>query len=232
MLYIVGTPIGNLNDISKRAVESIFSSDILLVEDTRSFGIFYQLLKKKFPSITPQLNQRMISFHKQNEFQRLGEIIDCLNTNKNVSLISESGMPGIADPGNLLINQCVTLKIPFSVIPGPSAFTTALIYSGFNYNNALFIGFFPKQKSLQLQYIKTWKRFSVILNKNSFVIVFYESPHRLNETLQLLANEFANAHFCVCREMSKKFEEIVRFDSQHIPKREWKGEITIVIKVT
>lgn len=227
MLYIVGTPIGNLDDISLRQARTIGVSDIVLAEDTRSAQTLIQGIKNRF-SIQFKSNQKLISYYKEKEFEKLPEIIPVLKAEKIVSLISESGMPLISDPGYLLVKTCIKEKIAFTVIPGPSAVTAGLLYSGFNPKEFMFLGYFPRKYSdfnkltINLQSVK--KSFKGIL------FVFYESPQRITETLRILSEWTWLNEVVICREMTKKFEEVLRGKSEDLIKKNYKGELTVLIR--
>ncbi len=230
MLYIVGTPIGNLDDLSLRQAKTLASSDIILAEDTRSARILLDAIKKRFPQLLPNI-PNIISYYKEKEFEKLPEVIDLLKEGKTISLISESGMPLISDPGFLLVKTIIKEKIPFTVIPGPSALTTALIYSGFNPSNKdggfMFLGYFPKQPSAALHYINIMKSIKKMLSE--VIFVFYESPNRINQTLQFIKVSGWNPDIVICRELTKKFEEVVRGKADELLSRDYKGEITVLI---
>ncbi|KKP60906.1 MAG: Ribosomal RNA small subunit methyltransferase I [Candidatus Roizmanbacteria bacterium GW2011_GWC2_34_23] len=224
MLNIVSTPIGNLDDLSIRQAKTLAASDIILAEDTRSAQTLLNGIKERFPDlqITDNRLPPVWSYYKEKEFQKLPEIIKLLKEEKNISLISEAGTPLVSDPGYLLVKSCIQRNLPITVIPGPSAITTALIYSGFNPQEHMFLGFFPKKESQILP---------------DMVFVFYESPLRIKETLRCIdlacrqagTSKF-NVEIVICREMTKKFEEIIRGPIDELIKRNYKGEITVVIK--
>lgn len=230
MLFIVSTPIGNLDDLSIRQAKTLASSDIILAEDTRSAQTLLDAIKNHFRL---QVSCSIIkSYYKEKEFEKLPEIIDFLKQEKNISLISEAGTPLISDPGYLLVKTCIQKNIPITVIPGPSAITTALIYSGFNPNppagGYMFLGFFPKKQSQILQLIKRLKDIKTIFPE--MVFVFYESPMRINKTLRCIDISKWDIEIVICREMTKKFEEIIRGPIYKLIDRTYKGEITVVIK--
>lgn len=231
MLYIVSTPFGNLDDLSIRQAKTLATSDIILAEDTRSAKILLDFIAKKLSSQLAISNQQLpivISYYKEKEFQKLSEIIDLLKQEKNISLISKAGTPLISDPGYLLVKTCIQKNIPITVIPGPSAITTALIYSGFNPQQYMFLGFFPKKQSQLFQLINRLKQIKIIFP--DMVFVFYESPLRVNETLKCFITSKWKPEVVICREMTKKFEEIIRGPIDELIKRNYKGEITVVIK--
>ncbi|MBI5123024.1 16S rRNA (cytidine(1402)-2'-O)-methyltransferase [Candidatus Roizmanbacteria bacterium] len=233
MLNIVSTPIGNLDDLSIRQAKILATSDIILSEDTRSAQTLLDTIKKRFMF---HVSCSMVwSYYKEKEFEKLPEIIDLLKQEKNISLISEAGTPLVSDPGYLLVKTCIQKNIPLTVIPGPSAVTTALIYSGFNPQQHMFLGFFPKKESQIFQLINRLKQIKTIFP--DMIFVFYESPLRINETLRcidLACRQAGTSKFdvevVICREMTKKFEEIIRGPINELIKRDYKGEITVVMK--
>ena len=147
---------------------------------------------------------------------------------KNISLISEAGTPLVSDPGYLLVKSCIQRNLPVTVIPGPSAITTALVYSGFNPQQCMFFGFFPKKESQLLQLINKLKQIKTIFP--DMVFIFYESPLRINETLKCFVTAKWEPEIVICREMTKKFEEIIRGPISELINRSYKGEITIIVK--
>jgi len=226
MLYIVSTPIGNLDDLSLRQAKTLATSDIVLAEDTRSTQTLLNAIKKRF-DLTVTCSA-VWSYYKEKEFQKLPKIIELLKQEKNISLISEAGTPLISDPGYLLVKSCIQRSLPVTVVPGPSAITTALIYSGFNPREHMFFGFFPKKESQILQLINRLKQIKIIFP--DMVFVFYESPLRIKETLRCIGISKFNVEVVICREMTKKFEEIIRGPINELIKRDYKGEVTVVIK--
>ncbi len=226
MLYVVSTPIGNLDDLSIRQAKTLAASDIILAEDTRSAQILLDAVKKRFN--IPVVCSTVWSYYKEKEFQKLPEIIDLLKEGKNISLVSEAGTPLVSDPGYLLVKSCIQRNLPITVIPGPSAATTALVYSGFNPQEHMFLGFFPKKESQLLQLINRLKQIKTIFPDTVFV--FYESPLRIKETLRCIDTSKFDVEVVICREMTKKFEEIIRGPISELIKRDYKGEITVVMK--
>ena len=213
-LYLVPTPIGNLGDITLRAVELLEKSDFILCEDTR---VSRKLLDKL------NIRASLISNHKFNETKNLSKIIDILKDGKIVSLISDAGTPGISDPGAVLINECVKKNILVIPLPGPSAVTTAVSISGFS-DKYLFYGFFPeKEKAI----IETLEKLSNI----NFSLVFFVSPKKINKIVPYLNTYFNERKILICREISKFYEEYLRFNLGNLKpfKIEPKGELTIVI---
>ncbi|MEK6951679.1 MAG: 16S rRNA (cytidine(1402)-2'-O)-methyltransferase [Nanoarchaeota archaeon] len=229
MLYIVATPIGNLDDLSLRQAKTITYCEILLAEDTRSAKKIIDAIKEKFGLSTTN-SQLIQSFYKENEFELTYKIIKELEQNKNIAIISESGLPLISDPGGFLVNELIKRNLKFTVIPGPTALTTALVHSGFNSKNLMFIGFMPKKDSEVKKITNNLLEINKI--RKDLTIVFYESIHRINNTLKILDELIPNANVCICREMTKKFEEILRGKSRDLMNKKFKGEITVAINLT
>ena len=227
MLYIVATPIGNLDDLSIRQAKTIINCEILLAEDTRSAHKIISAIKEKF-GLTSKNNQQIQSFYKENEFDLTYKALKDLEQNKDISLISESGLPLISDPGGFLVNELIKRNIKFTVIPGLTALATALVYSGFNSKNVMFIGFLPKKNTDIKKTIKNLIEINKI--RKDLTIVFYESIHRINNTLKIFDELIPEANVCICREMTKKFEEILRGKPKELMNKKYKGEITLVLK--
>ena len=226
MLYIIGTPIGNLEDLSYRQAKYLSLAEIILTEDTRSTGMLLQRSEQLF-SFKRVPDQRLFSYYKENEFEKLPQIIEWLQEEKELVLISQAGMPLISDPGYFLVKTIIKQSIPFIVIPGPTAATTALIYSGFNPQEHMFLGFLPKKHSDILKVFEKIKQIKMVFPDISFI--FYESPLRIKETLKLLDVSMPTSHICICRELTKKFEEILRGTPNQLIEKTYKGELTVVL---
>jgi len=213
-LYIVSTPIGNLKDITLRALEILKKSDIILCEDTR---VSKKLLDKY------EIKSKLISNHKFNEKKNISKIIEFLKAEKIVSLISDAGTPVISDPGSILVNQCVESNIRIYPIPGPSAVSAAVSISGFS-DQFYFYGFFPDKK---LQIDREFKK----LSKLNSTLVFFASTKKINKVIQQLKYHFAGRKIVFCREITKLYEEFLRedIDKLELFKNEPKGELTVVI---
>lgn len=218
ILYIVPTPIGNLDDMTFRSVEVLKNVDLILAEDTRTSGI----LLKHF-----DIHKPLQSHHKFNEHQTANLIRDRILAGENVALVSDAGTPGISDPGFLLVRTCVAEGITVQTLPGATALIPALVDSGFPCDKFCFEGFLPQKKGRQsmLQSLATEHR----------TMIFYESPYRLVKTLGQMAEAFGAERECaVAREISKKFEQVVRGSltevAQHFETNEPRGEIVIVVK--
>ena len=213
-LYIVSTPIGNLRDITLRAINILKNSEYILCEDTRTSR---KLLDKY------KIKSKLVSNHKFNETKNLNKIIEILKSEKIVSLISDAGTPTISDPGRIVINECVKNKINIYPIPGPSAVSTAVSVSGFS-EKYFFYGFFPQKKKDLLNDLKN-------LSNIDGSIIFFISPNKINDSIEHIKTFFSGRKILICREMTKFFEEYIRIDVddlkpfQKIPK----GELTLVI---
>lgn len=228
MLYIVATPIGNLRDLSIRQAETLANSEIILAEDTRSAKTLLRAIKRLFNlQINP--NQRLISYYKEKEFEKLPEVLKLLKENENVSLISESGMPLISDPGFLLVKTVIKESIPYIVIPGPTAVVTALVASGFNTQDFMFLGFLPKKEQEIMKTLKELRNLKRLFPE--VIAAFYESPKRVNITLELIQQVLPSSEVVIARELTKKFEEIIRGKPKDLMSRNYKGEITVILKL-
>ena len=213
-LYIVATPIGNLSDITLRALDVLKKSDYILCEDTRTSK---NLLDRY------EIKSKLISNHKFNEKKNLSRMITILKSECVVSLISDAGTPSISDPGAILINECILNSINIFPISGASAVSTAVSISGFN-EKYFFYGFFPEKKN------KLKEDFEKLSNLNS-CIVFFISPRKFNKSIKDIKNHFLGRKILVCREMTKFYEEYIRSDIEDLEpfKSDPKGELTIVI---
>ena len=213
-LYIVPTPIGNLKDITFRAIDVLKKSNYILCEDTR---ISKNLLQKY------NIKSTLVSNHKFNEKKNLAKIIRLLCGENVVSLISDAGMPSISDPGAILIQECLKNNIEVIPLPGPSAVSSAVSISGFS-DKFFFYGFFPEKK-------KTLNDDLAILSKLNSSIVFFISPKKINKIIPFIKKNFSGRRILICREMSKIYEEFIRSDVDRFQlfDKNLKGELTIVI---
>lgn len=194
MLYLIATPIGNLGDISQRALETLRAVDMVASEDTRHTG---QLLKR-FEIDKPQL-----SFHEHNERQAGNRVIDLLTQGKDVALVSDAGTPGISDPGFTLVRRCIDENLSFTLIPGPSAFVMALVLSGLPSHAFTFRGFPPRKPGQR-------KRFLEIDAASPHTLVFYESPHRIAALLEDAQAVYGNRRAALANDLTKMFERVDR----------------------
>lgn len=226
MLSFVATPIGNLEDISVRQARTITQADIILAEDTRSAQTLLHAIENLL-DLKPKDGQQIVSYYKDKEFEKLSYVIDQLEAGYSVVLITEAGMPVISDPGYLLMKTIIQRGIPYEVIPGSSAVTTALLHTGFKTDQFMFVGFFPKKygqlRALLQKFIETKGLFKDI------ALVAFESPHRIHDTLRIIDEEMPESDVVVARELTKKFEEIQRGKARELIDKDYKGEITIVI---
>ena len=213
-LYLVSTPIGNLKDITFRAIETLKKSDYILCEDTR---VSKNLLNKY------EVKSKLISNHKFNEKRNIIKIIDLLKLGKIISLISDAGTPSISDPGSVLINECIKENIKIFPIPGASAVTTAVSISGFS-EKFFFYGFFPEKKNFLINELKK-------LDKLNCTLVFFVSAKKVNKIIPELKKNFIDRKIVFCREISKIYEEFIRKNVKDLEPftEQLKGELTIVI---
>jgi 16S rRNA (cytidine1402-2'-O)-methyltransferase len=226
MLYIVGTPIGNLRDLSLRQAETIHNAKVVLCEDTRSTVFLIQKIRELF-GFTENKDHELISYYKDKEFEKLPRAIETLEEGRDIVLISQAGMPLISDPGSLLVREVIRRNIPYTVIPGPTAATTAVIHSGFPFRSFLFCGFLPKKESDVKRSLARSKRASDEADK--CLCVFYETANRIQSTLGIISEMFPTAQVCVCRELTKLHEESVRGTAGELKNREFRGEIVLVV---
>ena len=227
-LIFVGTPIGNLEDLSLRSLRTLLTNKVIVSEDTRNYLKLKSLILKRFSKIIEIENlnviktQTLISYREENHNICKNKIIDHLK-HTDVVFVSDAGMPLISDPGNKLTKDLNSLDIEIDVIPGPSAFLSGLILSGFQITEFKFIGFLPKTKSKIIEKI----------TNNPKIICFYESPHRIKKTLEVLATEFPYCTVAVIKEISKKFQNVTKGNIldviEKIKQSNLKGEFTVII---
>lgn len=216
-LYVVPTPVGNLEDITFRAIRMLKEVSLILAEDTRTTGI----LLKHF-----DIQNKMQSYHKFNEHKAVSHIVERLNAGEDIALVSDAGTPGISDPGFLVVRECVKAGIDVECLPGATAFVPALVASGIPNDKFCFEGFLPQKKG-RMTRLKT-------LTEETRTIVFYESPHRVLKTLVQLAEYMGEERYAAaCREISKVHEETVRGTLKelisHFSMNEPRGEFVIVL---
>jgi 16S rRNA (cytidine1402-2'-O)-methyltransferase len=213
-LYLVSTPIGNLKDITLRAIEILQQSEYILCEDTR-------ISKKLFDKY--KIKSKLISNHKFNEKKNLSKIIEILKSGSIISLVSDAGTPSISDPGKIITKECIKNNIEVIPLPGPSAVSSAVSISGFS-EKFFFYGFFPEKIKNLLEDLE-------ILSKLNSSIVFFISPKKINKIIPFIKKKFIGRQILICREMSKFYEEFIRYEINDLePFRDnLKGELTIVI---
>lgn len=216
MLYIVDTPIGNLEDITLRAIRTLREADFVVAEDTRHSGILLQRYEIK----TPQM-----SFHSHSPESQLQKLVALLKEGKNLALISDAGTPGISDPGYLLIKTAIENGVQVTSIPGASAVINALAMSGLPTHKFLYLGYLPLKKGR--------KRLIASLKDYPYTIVLYEAPHRILRTLQEILDGLGDRHVSVCREMTKIYEEVFRGNLSdaiaYFKSKSVRGEFTVVL---
>lgn len=216
MLYIIATPIGNLEDITLRALRTLKEVDVIAAEDTRHV----QILLNKY-----EIKKPTISFHAWSDQRKLTELLEILKSGKSIGLVSDAGTPGISDPGYVLIKAAIENGIQVVPIPGPSAFLTALSASGLSTHHFLYLGFLPLKKGRQTL-LETFK-------DEERTIVFYESPHRILKTLSELQQKIPDRQLVIARELTKIYEEFFRGTPAealaHFQQKNPKGEFVVMV---
>lgn len=217
MLFVVPTPIGNLEDITLRALRVLREASLIAAEDTRHSKILLQKYEIKTP---------LESFHGFSSEGKLRKLIMQLKEGKNIALVTDAGTPGISDPGFRLIRACIEEDIPFTVLPGPTALVTALVFSGFPAHEFLYLGFLPlkKHRKAIIESLKEEKR----------TVVIYEAPHRLSKTLHEFVSALGSERkIALCRELTKVFEEVFRGTLEeaisYVSRKPPKGEFTLIL---
>ena len=217
MLYVIATPIGNLGDITLRALEILKDVDLVAAEDTRHSGF---LLKHY------QIDKRLISYHEHNEAMRTAQLVERLAAGEKIALITDAGTPGLSDPGARLIRECIKRELDFTIIPGASSISTALVGSGFSAEKFFFGGFLPVKSGQRERELRA-------AAGREETSVYFESPYRLTKTLKALIDISPDRQLCVARELTKKFEEFRRGTAAellaHYEKHPPKGEIVLLI---
>jgi 16S rRNA (cytidine1402-2'-O)-methyltransferase len=220
MLYLVATPIGNREDITLRALKVLREADIILAEDTRKTGSLlkhYEIPKKRF-----------LSFHEHNEYEKLDTVIDLLNQDLKVVVVSNAGMPGISDPGYLLVQRCRRENIPWTVVSGASAVINSLLLSGLPVDKFSFLGFLPKKSNQRKKNLKPYSDLATTL-------VIYESPYRLVKLLNDLVDLWPDKECAVVREITKIYEEVKTGTPGEIlaevEKKPLKGEMVVLVNL-
>ena len=217
-LYVCPTPIGNIKDVSERVLETLRAADLVAAEDTRNTG---QLLSRY------QIKAELISYHQHNEKERTEQLVQKLKDGMQIALVTDAGMPAISDPGQILVRRCHEEGVTVTALPGPCAFVTALAMSGLDSRRFTFEGFLPvdkKERAAILEDLREGKR----------TMIFYEAPHRLRETLRLMADAAGARPAAAVREVSKKFEQVQYMTlaalAQYYEEQEPRGEYVIVIE--
>jgi len=229
-LYIVATPIGNLQDITVRAAKLLTDIEYIACEDTRHTGLLLEHLRNTYlqnPMVVKK--PKLISFYDDNEDKRIPEIITLLKNGNDVAIVSDAGTPGISDPGFTLVRECVKQGIKVSGLPGPSSVTLALVLSGLPTDKFLFLGYLPKKEGNAIRLLESLKE-----NQKNIkaTYIFFESPHRLIQSLKLLKTIFGDIEIVLCRELTKIHEEVIRGTINSVlvkyETKEPKGEFVIL----
>ncbi len=217
MLYIVATPIGNIKDITLRALEILKSVDLILCEDTRETLKILNYYGIKKP---------LLSYYREIEKKRVNKVIELLKEGKEIALVCDRGTPGISDPAYILVKEAYENNIKVIPIPGPSALTAALSICGFPLDKVYFYGFLPKKENEKRKIFEKWKEMEE-------VIIFFESVHRIERTINLLSEIIPDREICICRELTKLFEEVIRGKIKNIceifKREKKKGEFVLII---
>lgn len=217
MLYIVATPIGNLEDITIRASRILEEAELILAEDTRKTGLLLQRLNIK---------KKLVSFYEHNEIRKIPLIIEELKKGRNIALVSSAGTPTISDPGYKLIKACREEGVPVTSLPGPNSIINCLALSSIPHDKFAFLGYMPRKKSAQKKLLEKAGEWGLAL-------VFFESPYRVLKSLKLIKEVLGEVRIVIAREMTKKFEEVLEVGVDeaidHFSKKEPKGEFVIVI---
>jgi len=213
-LYLVSTPIGNLQDITLRALNTLRQSDYILCEDTR----VSKILLEKY-----EIKSKLIPNHKFNEKKNLSKVLDLLQKGSIISLISDAGTPSISDPGTILVQECIKNNLEIIPIPGPSSVSSAVSISGFS-EKFLFYGFFPEKNKILTEDLKN-------LSNLKCSIVFFVSPKKINRIIPILKKNFSGRKILICREMTKYYEEYIRTKVDTLDQYDFKikGELTLVV---
>lgn len=229
-LYIVATPIGNMGDLTIRAIDVLQTVDIIACEDTRRTGVLLKHIRDTYPK-EGTLKPQLISYYEQNEFRRIAEIVALLKNGQHVALVSDAGTPLVSDPGYRLVHACAKEGIPMISLPGASSVLTALTISGLPSDKFLFVGY-PPHKSGNRK-----KLFESVKNEPlSATIIFLEAPHKVLKTLTELQEVVGDVDIVICRELTKTYEEVRRekisASLTHFENTTPKGEFTILFHLS
>lgn len=230
-LFIVSTPIGNLQDITIRAIKTLFEVDFIACEDTRIAGKLLQSLKPVYERLfgVPPSSYKLISYYEQNEKQRIPQIINGLKNGLNFALISDAGTPCVSDPGFEIVRECVRENLKVISVPGPSASIAALTSSGLPTDKFIFVGYPPHKKGNRAKFFEKLK---FLRGNFKATIIMYEAPHRIMQILKEMEDILGDIEIVIEREMTKVFEESIRgkisYIQKHFEKKSPKGEFVIL----
>lgn len=232
-LYIVATPIGNLEDISLRAARTLLTVPVVACEDTRRAGILLSEIAKLFSGYQEVKKPKLISFYDEVEEKKVPEIVAILESGLDVALISDAGTPGISDPGYKLIRECIARNIALDALPGPSAVITSLVVSGLPTDKFLFLGYPPKKEGHRNEF---WEKIKESGKLFKTTVILYEAPHRIKGTIEEMIVHFGKDQKVVfARELTKTYEEVLRDSLEnlqtHFEKNEPRGEFVILLQV-
>ncbi len=237
ILYIVSTPIGNLQDITIRAIKALFEADVIACEDTRRAGILLEQISSLYNELVRDNNGKkhkptLLSYYDQVEFRRIPEIVSLLQSEQKVALISDAGTPAISDPGFKLIRECIKMGVKIEVVPGASSVTTALTASGLPTDKFIFLGYPPHKSGHRRTFFENTKKSQEFIKST---IIFFVAPHKLIRNLEEVKEIFGDIEIVLCRELTKIHEEIRREKiSQailHFQKTAPKGEFVLLFNL-
>lgn len=236
-LYVIATPIGNLQDISFRVLETLFNVDIIAAEDTRRTGLLLQKIKTMYhalmhDTVGKMVGMHFVSYYEQNEAQRIPEILSFLKIGKNVALVSDAGTPLISDPGFKLVREAIKEKVKVISIPGASSVMTALTSSGLPTDKFTFVGYPPRKPGHRKTFFENIKKSQEFLKTT---VIIFEAPHKLVKTLSEMQEIFGDIDIVIARELTKVHEEIrhgkISASLKHFQKKAPKGEIVLLLNV-
>lgn len=229
-LYIVATPIGNLQDISLRTIDTLEKVDIILCEDTRKTGNLIKFIHDKFPAT--KIKARLVSFYEENEMQRMPQVLEMLQKDVNFAIVSDAGTPTISDPGFKLVRDAKLLGIDVISIPGPSSVISALVSSGLPTDKFMFLGFLPKKPGHRKDLLIDVKNSLGMIKQT---VIFFESPFRLVNTLEELKEVFGDVQVVTARELTKIHEEVrkekLSESIEHYKNTNPKGELVVLFSL-
>jgi len=229
-LFIVATPIGNLEDISLRALKTLFNVELIACEDTRRTGLLLEKLLTNFATNPEDKRKpKLLSYYDQNELQRIPEILELLKAGHNIALVSDAGTPLISDPGFKLVRECIAQNIKVESIPGASSVLTALTSSGLPTDKFLFAGYPPHKPGHRLDFLENIKKSQELVKST---VIIFEAPHKLLTTLKDIESIFGDIEMVICRELTKVYEEIrhekISESVIHFQKTPPKGEFVLL----
>lgn len=232
-LVLIGTPLGNLEDLTLRGIAALFSMDVIIAEDTRTYIKLRNLTSERFPDILKSLNlplehrPELISYREQNHDRVFQNILSIIQSGKSVGMITDAGLPTISDPGFRLVRDLVAQNIEIDIIPSPTAVDSSLAISGLPTDRFAFIGFLPRERS---KIYKTFEKF----NLDEITLIYYESPFRVLKTLEILKEKYPNLQVALINDLTKKFQKILRGNIsdvvQTLSKQKIQGEWVVCVR--